>query len=273
MNAATLWWSATSLAQSAAAQAAGPADNTAVQVQSVWDFMVKGGPMMIPIALCSLAALAVIIERLLSLRRSRVIPPGFVDKVRVALNGTDGDPQTAMACCREDGSSIANVFLAGLKRLDHSEDQREKSIQEAGEWEVFKLRKYLRLLSVVATLAPVMGLLGTVFGMIKAFQTVAVSGEALGKTELLARGIYEALITTAAGLLLAIPVLIAYHWMVSKIERLVHDMDQITIEFFEDRREAAARDSHEDTKQPRLAAASIEDAAETEALSTAAAPA
>jgi biopolymer transport protein ExbB len=273
VNAATLWWSATILAQSVAGQAAGPADNATVQVQSVWDFMVKGGPIMIPIALCSLAALAVIIERLFSLRRNKVIPPGLVDKVRAALNGTDGDPQTALACCRDDGSSIANVFLAGLKKLHGSDAQREKAVQEAGEWEVFKLRKYLRLLSVVATLAPVMGLLGTVFGMIKAFQTVAVSGEALGKTELLARGIYEALITTAAGLLLAIPVLIAYHWMVSKIERLVHDMDQITIEFFEERREAVAPEARQEAKQPRLAAARIQDQSEHEALRTVAAPA
>jgi biopolymer transport protein ExbB len=245
-------------------------------VQSVWDFLVKGGPMMIPIILCSLVALSVIVERLISLRRSAVIPPGFVDRVRTALNGggdSGGDRESAMTCCREDGSPIAGVFLAGLKRLHSSEAQREKAIQEAGEREVFKLRKYLRMLAVVATVAPVMGLLGTVFGMIQAFQTVAVTGEALGKTEMLARGIYQALITTAAGLLLAIPVLIAYHWLVSKVERLVFEMDHITIEFFADYTDSATECDSAESRTPRLAASGASNGERDEELSAAAAPA
>jgi len=98
---------------------------------------------------------------------------------------------------------------------------------------VLKLRKYLRVLAVIASIAPLMGLLGTIFGMIQAFQTVAASGSALGRTEMLAMGIYQAMITTAAGLLVAIPVLIAYHWIVAKIERLVMEIDQMTVEFIE----------------------------------------
>ena len=91
----------------------------------------------------------------------------------------------------------------------------EKNIAEAGCGVVVKLRKYMRVLSVIASISPLMGLLGTIFGMIKAFQTVAVSGEALGKTELLARGIYEALITTAARLLVTIPAVVCYPWIPS----------------------------------------------------------
>ena len=90
------------------------------------------------------------------------------------------------------------------------------------------------MLSVIASITPLMGLLGTIFGMIRAFQTVAASGEALGKTEMLAGGIYEAMITTAAGLLVAIPVLICYHWISAKIDTLVMDMDQMTQEFIEE---------------------------------------
>ena len=276
MNVLTGWWSAAAVVQATVAQAGDVAADSAVQVQSVWDFLVKGGPMMIPIILCSLVALAVIVERLFSLRRSVVIPSGFADKVRAALNSGKGDAEDqerAMACCRDDGSPMAGVFLAGLKRLYVSEAQREKAIQEAGEREVFQLRKYLRLLAVVATLAPVMGLLGTVFGMIKAFQTVAVSGEALGKTEMLARGIYEALITTAAGLLLAIPVLIAYHWMVSKVERLVHEMDRTTIEFFEDYADSVGWHQDSDAQTPRLAASNVAAGERDEELTAAVAPA
>ncbi|MCB9849702.1 MAG: MotA/TolQ/ExbB proton channel family protein [Phycisphaerales bacterium] len=209
-----------------------PADGArAVQVQSVWDFLVKGGPMIIPIAVCSLAALTVIVERSLTLRRVRVVPPGFLEGVRTAFSG---GPADALSYCTANPSPIATIFQAGLKRANDTPDRREKAIEEAGAREVFTLRKYLRLLAVVAAIAPVMGLLGTIFGMIKAFQTVALAGDALGKTELLAKGIYEALITTAAGLLLAIPALVCYHWLSSKIDRLVFEMDRITVEFFED---------------------------------------
>ena len=87
------------------------------------------------------------------------------------------------------------------------------------------------MLSLLYSVATLLGLLGTILGLIEAFQTVALSGEALGKTELLAKGIYEAMITTAAGLFVAIPTVIAYHWISSKIERLVGDMDRMTLEF------------------------------------------
>ncbi len=219
----------TLLATGQAEASGGPA--AAVQVQSVWDFMVKGGPMIVPIAICSLAALTVIVERSVVLRRVRVMPAGFVEGVRAAMSG---GASSALDYCKLNASPIAEIFRAGLKRLCDSPERREKAIEEAGAREVFTLRKHLRLLAVVAAIAPVLGLLGTIFGMIKAFQTVAISGDALGKTELLAKGIYEALITTAAGLLLAIPALIAYHWLSSRIDRMVFEMDRITVDFFED---------------------------------------
>lgn len=212
--------------------AAGQAESAgAVQVQSVWDFLIKGGPVIVPILLCSLAALTVVVERCLVLQRKRVIPPGFGAAVRAALSES---PAAAVACCAAHPSPLANVFLAGLKRMSASPERREKAIEEAGAREVFVLRRRLRLLAVVAALAPVLGLLGTVFGMINAFQTVALSGEALGKTELLAKGIYEALITTAAGLLLAIPAMICHHALSARVDRLVFEMDRLTVDFFEE---------------------------------------
>ena len=247
--------------------AAGQSDASAggaVKIGSVWDFLVKGGPMMIPIGLCSLAALTVIVERVVSLRRSQVIPPGFGERLAVTV-----DRDRAVAYCRDNPSPIANVLLAGLKHSDAPESVRERRVQEAGEREVYGFRKHLRVLSVVAALAPVMGLLGTVFGMIKAFQTVAISGEALGKTELLAQGIYEALITTAAGLVLAIPVLIAYHWITSKIERLVHEMDRMIVEFFENCAPVVAAG---ETFRPRSRPVHLADA-DVESESAAVAPA
>ncbi|MCH8912615.1 MAG: MotA/TolQ/ExbB proton channel family protein [Planctomycetes bacterium] len=211
-----------------------------VEVQSVWDFILKGGPMMIPLAICSLVALAVIVERIMSLRRSRVIPPGFMDGLKAEMkNGTE-DHARAVDFCRRNGSPIANILAAGIRKLAKPIEVVEKHIQDAGEREMVRLRKYLRLLSVVAAIAPLMGLLGTIFGMIRAFQTVAIAPEAMGKTALMAKGIYEAMITTAAGLILAIPVLVCYHWISAKIDRLVFDMDQLTVEFIEDHAPEAA---------------------------------
>lgn len=230
----TALWQTTWLTLGQATNPAAAADPSAVMVQSIWDFVVKGGPMMIPIGLCSFIAFAVIIERLLSLRRSQVIPPAFIKGLRKQLGNGADDLDEALDYCRRNGSAIARLCAAGIRRLGASVEVLEKYIQEAGEREVFKLRKHLRGLSVIASVAPLMGLLGTIFGMIKAFQTVATSSEALGKAELLATGIYEAMITTAAGLLLAIPVLVAYHYFSAKIERLVGEMDQVTMAFVED---------------------------------------
>ena len=115
--------------------------------------------------------------------------------------------------------------------LASAEELVEKDLADTGQWEVLQLRKRLRVLSVCASVSPLMGLTGTIFGMIRAFQTVAMSGESLGKAELLAEGIYEAMVTTAAGLLVAIPAMICYHWLSARIERLASDLDRAAVDF------------------------------------------
>ena len=201
-------------------------------INSVWDFVVKGGPVMVPIGICSLIALTIIIERLITLRRRNVIPPKFVSGLKDAMAG--GDSSRALAFCKTHRSTVASVFAAGIKRLGDPVETVERHVQEAGMREIVKLRKNLRGLSVIGSVAPLLGLLGTITGMITAFQTVAASGEALGRTELLAKGIYEAMITTAAGLIVAIPVLICYHWLAAKIDAMIFEIDHMTVEFIED---------------------------------------
>lgn len=212
----------------------GGVDAAAVQVSSVWGFMIKGGPLMVPIGICSLIAAAVTLERLFSLRRSVVIPPGFLEGLKNALGQDRSEKKAALEYCKENASPVAAVFRAGIKKLGQPIELLEKHIAEAGQREIAKLGKFLRVLTVIAAISPLMGLLGTIFGMIKAFQTVATSGEALGKTELLAGGIYEAMITTAAGLLVAIPVLVAFHWISATIDRLVNEIDLMTVDFLEE---------------------------------------
>lgn len=237
-------------APSTLAQAAAP---SGVQVQSIWDFCVKGGPVMVPIALCSLVALTVFIERMVSLRRARIAPPGFLAGVQGALRGRGGRRE-ARALCERTDTPLARICLAGLVKLGESREVIEKHVREAGEREVIRLRRYLRLLSVIGSIAPLLGLLGTIFGMITAFQTVAASGEALGKTELLAKGIYEALITTAAGLIVAIPVVLAYHFVSARIDARVLELDERAVEFL-DHATGARADDEEDAPSP--AAASV----------------
>ncbi len=216
------------------AAAPADADAAAAGAISVWEFVLKGGVMMIPIGICSLVALAVVVERLMVLSRPRVLPSGLSKKVDEALDsGADDKVERAMEVCRKDDSPLARVLAAGVRRLGRPVDQVEKALSDAGEWETLQLRKRLRVLSVCASVSPLLGLTGTIFGMITAFQTVAVSGEALGKAELLAEGIYEAMVTTAAGLLVAIPALICYHWLTARIERLASGMDRAAVALVE----------------------------------------
>ena len=249
-------------------QVEGPVEEAAeaassVEIESMWDFVLKGGVMMIPIGLCSLIALTVIVERFVSLRRRKIIPQTFLPGLKKELNGSVRHPVAAIEYCRRDGSPVANVFAAGLRRIAGPIEVLERHIQEAGQREVLKLRKYLRVLSVIAAVSPLMGLLGTIFGMISAFQTVATSADALGKTEMLAGGIYEAMITTAAGLVVAIPALIFYHWLSAKVQKLVMDIDEMTVDFVEElvngdlkpkpqssRLDAATRDGEEEPATP-----------------------
>lgn len=205
------------------------ADPGSLQVHSLLDFAMKGGWAMIPIAACSLLALALIAERFIVLRRGRLIPRGFLSK----LDGAANDRERALKLCRDDGSMIARILEVAIKNSDQPADRVESRVEEVGQREVVSLRSHMRLLSALPQVSTMLGLLGTVFGMIKTFQAVAASSEALGKTEMLAKGIFEAWTCTAAGLLVAIPVLVAYHYLQGKIDSLVADIDRTAADWLE----------------------------------------
>jgi len=210
-------------------------------IGTIWDLTLKGGPVMVPIAIVSLVGLAIVIERLVSLRRARVCPPDFVAKLRSSL---DAGPEAALETCRATPLPVARVAAAALERWDRPQEEVVEAIGEAGLREAVALRKNLRGLSVVVAVSPLLGLLGTIFGMIGAFRTVAASAEALGRTELLAAGIYEAMVTTAAGLVVAIPALLAYHWISAKADALSLAIDGACSELAKERSSRAPRTSH-----------------------------
>jgi biopolymer transport protein ExbB len=238
---------------------AAPASSS-VPIDSMWDFAVKGGPLMVPIGLCSLVALAVIVERLISLRRRQIVPPQFWPGLeRILERGSPFPSHQALSYCDENPCPIATVITAGIRKLGQPVAAVEKAVLEAGQREVLKLRKHTRMLAVIASVSPLLGLLGTIFGLIRAFQTVAESAEALGRTEMLASGIYEAMITTAAGLLVAIPALLAYHYLHARVEARVSEMDEVATRFIDvvseaDRRPLAFKVAESGAEEPAAAA-------------------
>lgn len=185
-----------------------------------------GWPFAIVFAIASIVALWCGIERLVLLRHRRVIPKAFVDRFLQHLRSGRMDKPNAIAVCQQDGSPTADVFLHGVRKWGKPSVEIEQAVIDGGERQVSLLKKRLRVLNGVATLSPLIGLLGTVIGMIQAFNDIAQSN-AMGQAEQLARGIAMALLTTAIGLFIAIPALTAYMYLAGKIDSLVMEMDRL----------------------------------------------
>lgn len=190
-------------------------------VSTVWDMTLRGGWMMIPLALCSLVAMTIAVERFVLTRRARMVPPRLLE----SLFSLRRNPREARAKCQADPSPLAAVILAAIKARERPRAEQEKAIADAGERELHKVRKSMRLLSALPQTATMLGLLGTVIGMIRTFTVIAASGESLGKTERLAQGIHEAWTATAAGLVIAVPTLLAYHIIMSRIDGAAAALD------------------------------------------------
>jgi len=217
----------------AKAAAPAPADESPASASdmSMLELFAKGGFFMWPILACSLVAVTVIIERFISLRRRAVIPPDFLDQVRRVYRDPATDRDKALEFCRSQNTSIARILAAAIGKLHRGPAAVEKTIEEAGANEVSRLRRNFRTISTVASIAPLLGLIGTISGMIKAFQVTSDIGTGSGKA--LATGIYEALVTTYAGLLVAIPTLAFYHYLQGRVERLVSEMNEVCTAFIE----------------------------------------
>ena len=184
----------------------------------------QGGVLMLPIIACSIVMMIFVMERLVYLRRARMIPRPFVRGVIEQLEQQQLGREEALALCEENGSPIAEIFAGALKKYGRSAVEVEQAVVDAGERVVSQMRKYLRLFNAISNLTPLLGLLGTVLGMIEAFNTIA-RADAMGRPELLAGGIGTALITTAAGLVVAIPSYAAYAFFLGRIDKLILEMD------------------------------------------------
>lgn len=187
----------------------------------------KGGPVMYPLYLCSFLMVAFAIERAISLRRRKVSPQETADPIRAATapGSATMDVQGLLDRLQLQANPLARIAKAGLSRADRPILEVEKAVEDAAAKEVAGLQRNNRVLSSVASVAPLLGLLGTVTGIIRTFMTVARDEEALGRTARLAGGIYEALVATAVGLFIAITALVLYYFFQERVDRLVAEID------------------------------------------------
>lgn len=201
-------------------------DSASIQIGNLISIIREGGVLMFPIMFCSVVLLVFVMERLFFLRRARIIPRPFVRGVIEQLEQNQLDRDEAIELCENNGSPIAELFIAALKKWGRPAVEVEQAILDAGERVTSQLRRYLRLFNAISNLAPLLGLLGTVLGMIDAFNSIA-QADAMGRPELLASGIGGALLTTAAGLCVAIPAYAAYAFFVGRTDRLILEMDAL----------------------------------------------
>ena len=195
----------------------------------MFELVKAGGWLMIPIIACSVVAMAIILERLWALRSKRVVPGNLV--AQVWQYHRKGKLNNAYITAIRDGSSLGRILAAGLVNRQHSREVMKESIEESGRQVVSEMERYLNTLGTIASISPLLGLLGTVIGMIKVFSAITIAG--VGNPTVLAGGISEALITTAAGLSVAIPSLMFHRYFESRVQRLVIKMEEESLKMVE----------------------------------------
>jgi biopolymer transport protein ExbB len=201
------------------AEAAGP-----IPTRSLLEMLTAGGPLMIPLLLTSFVLVLIVFERLISLRRRRVVPRLFVERFLLQVREGALDRFEALDRCEDESSHIARVFAAAVRKWGKPAVEVEQAVLDEGERIGNVLRRYLRVINGVSTVSPLLGLLGTVWGMMESFNVIALS-PAMGRAEMLAGGISVAMITTAAGLSIAIPALIFYLYFVGRVDSLIMEID------------------------------------------------
>jgi len=216
-----------------------PADSTAALAENaeaadtsvhLIDLALAGGWAMIPLLLLSLAAVYIFFERYLTLKKASKNPEGFNDRIKQLVLA--GDINGAKMLCAQTNTPVARMLEKGISRIGNPLKNIETSIENTGKIEISRLEKNISALATIAGAAPMLGFLGTVTGMIGAFIAIA-QAEGSVSPKLLSSGIYEAMVTTATGLIIGLPVYVGYNYLVSKIDSIVHTMEYSSIEFID----------------------------------------
>ena len=193
----------------------------------MWEIVRAGGPFMWPIILCSVALVGIVLERLWTLQRKRVLPQDLIKKVSDLADRNQVNPKVIDAL--EKNSPLGRVLAAALANRHRGRDIMMERVEDVGRHVVHELERFVNSVGTIASIAPLLGLLGTVTGIISAFQAVMLGG--MGDPRMLAKGISEALLCTAGGLAVAIPAYIAHRYLRGKVERIVVEMEKIAVTF------------------------------------------
>ncbi len=200
------------------------------QAISFWSLILAGGPLMVPLALCSIIAVYIFVERLRTINRANVSSDAFMGKIKELV--VKGDINGAKILCSQHDTPIARMIEKGVARIGSPLKNIEASIENVGKIEVFRLEKNLSVLATIAGAAPMIGFLGTVIGMVGAFIAIAQE-EGSVSPKLLADGIYTAMVTTVAGLVVGIVAYLGYNYLVTRVSKVVHKMEYSSIEFID----------------------------------------
>lgn len=197
---------------------------------SVLDLALKGGWVMLPLALMWIAAVYLFIERLLTINKANMDPEPFMNRVKELVQRND--IQGAKLLCAQSGTPVARMIEKGVSRIGSPLKNIEASIENVGKLEIFKLEKNLSTLATISGAAPMIGFLGTVIGMVQAFISISQE-EGSVSPKLLSNGIYEAMITTVGGLIVGIMAYLAYNYLVTRVAKVIHKMEYTSIDFID----------------------------------------
>lgn len=197
---------------------------------SYWELSLKGGWIMIPIVILSIVAVYIFIERYFAIKRASQTDYNFMNKIKDYIH--DDKLESALALCQSTDSPVARMIEKGLQRIGRPLNDINAAIENVGNLEISKLEKSLPTLATVAGAAPMMGFLGTVMGMIRAFYDMSNAGNNID-VGLLSNGIYTAMVTTVAGLMVGIIAYLAYNILVAKVEKVVFQLEANTSEFMD----------------------------------------
>lgn len=186
-------------------------------------WFIEGGVVMYPLLLCSIASLAIVLERFYTLGRIKKETDSFVKRVKKVV--MQGEVEKALSICESSNVPISFIFKAGILKHDLSREEIEKAIEDEGGHQIPRLERFLSGLAIISNIAPLIGFLGTVTGLYHAFKSI-VSGGGVTSTSVVAEGIAEALITTVAGLVIAIPTLVFHGYFISFINTLILNMEK-----------------------------------------------
>ncbi|MFH1269648.1 MAG: MotA/TolQ/ExbB proton channel family protein [Candidatus Omnitrophota bacterium] len=197
---------------------------------SLWQVFIAGGPVMWPILLCSIFALAIIIEKFWHVHKIRIDTQQFLSSILEKMKRHQ--VKEALEICEKTKSPISHILKAGILKYDRPRPQIKEAIEDASLYEIPRLEKNLSMLATIAHISPLLGLLGTVTGMVMCFQTIQAKATSFHPVSPgdLAGGIWEALLTTVAGLIVAIPTFIAYNYLVSRINSFIVEMEKVSTE-------------------------------------------